>query len=87
MLMMKQIFKMIIQEIININNKTFRHTFSSNSKYIKQIETGAIYNEAYDILSRNFNYEEMIERAINNIQVIEIDMNKHYSVFEESDIL
>ena len=35
----------------------------------------------------NFNYEEMIERAINNIQIIEIDMNKHYSVFEESDIL
>ena len=34
-----------------------------------------------------FNYEEMIEEAINNVQVIEIDINKHYSVFEESDIL
>jgi thiamine biosynthesis protein ThiI len=35
----------------------------------------------------HFNYEEMIETAVNNVQVIEIDMNKHYSVFEESDIL
>ncbi len=49
---------MIIQETITINNKQLKHTYSSESKYIKQIETGAIYNEAYDVMERNFTYEE-----------------------------
>lgn len=49
---------MIIQEIVTINNRQFRHTYSSELKYIKQIETGAIYNEAYDMLQRNFTYSE-----------------------------
>ena len=49
---------MIIQEIITINNHQLRHTYSSDAKYIKQIETDVIYDEAYDILERNFNYIE-----------------------------
>lgn len=49
---------MIIQEIITLHNMQFKHTFSSDNKYIKQIETGAIYNEAYDVPQRNFNYVE-----------------------------
>ena len=34
-----------------------------------------------------FDYNTLIEEAVRNIQVIDIDINKHYSVFEESDIL
>ena len=34
-----------------------------------------------------FDYKTLIEEAVRNIQVIDIDINKHYSVFEESDIL
>ncbi len=49
---------MIIQEIVNINDLQLRHTYSSNNKYIKQTETGAIYNEAYDTMARNFHYIE-----------------------------
>ena len=49
---------MIIQEIVTLHNTQFKHTYSSELKYIKQIETGAIYNEAYDMISRNFNYIE-----------------------------
>ncbi|MBQ7880218.1 MAG: hypothetical protein IJ358_00015 [Clostridia bacterium] len=49
---------MIIQEIVTVNNRQFKHTYSSDSKYIKQVETGAIYNEAYDSLKRNFTYIE-----------------------------
>lgn len=49
---------MIIQEIVTLHNMQFRHTFSSDNKYIKQTETGAIYNEAYDVLQREFNYTE-----------------------------
>ena len=49
---------MIIQKTVIINNKKFKHTFSDQSKYIKQVETGAIYNEAYDVINRNFTYIE-----------------------------
>ena len=49
---------MLIQEIVNINNKTFKHTYSSDSKYIKQLETGVLYDHAYDLMQRNFNYIE-----------------------------
>lgn len=35
----------------------------------------------------HFDYQKMIETAINNIQVINIKLNEHYSVIEESDIL
>ena len=49
---------MIIQEIVTINNRQLRHTYSSDAKYIKQIESDVIYDEAYDMLERNFNYIE-----------------------------
>ena len=49
---------MIIQETITINNHQFKHTFSSANKYIKQLETGAMYDHAYDTLLRNFTYIE-----------------------------
>ena len=49
---------MIIQEIITVHNQQFKHTYSSDSKYIQQVETGAIYDEAYDTMKRNFSYIE-----------------------------
>lgn len=49
---------MIIQEIVTVNNQQFKHTYSSDSKFIKQLETGALYDEAYDIMYRDFNYIE-----------------------------
>ena len=49
---------MIIQEIVTLHNMQFKHTYSSDNKYIKQIETGAIYNEAYDVAERDFSYIE-----------------------------
>lgn len=52
---------MIIQEIVIINNKTLKHTYSSDKKQIKQVETDAIYDEAYDTLKRNYHYIETSE--------------------------
>jgi len=49
---------MIIQEIVIINNRKLKRTYSSDLKYIKQVETGAILDEAYDVLTRNFTYIE-----------------------------
>lgn len=50
---------MIIQEIVVVNNRQLKHTYSSENKYIRQIETGVVYNEAYDTLKSNYNYLEL----------------------------
>ena len=49
---------MLIQELVTVNNRQFTHTYSSDKKFIKQIESGALYNEAFDTLKRNFHYIE-----------------------------
>lgn len=49
---------MLIQEVITINDIQLKHTYSSSNKYIKQVETGAIYDQAYDLPSRDFTYIE-----------------------------
>lgn len=49
---------MIIQEILELNNIQLKHTFSSDHKYIKQLETGVIYDETYDLAELNYTYEE-----------------------------
>ena len=52
---------MIIQEIITVNNRQLKHTYSSENKYIKQLETGVVYNAAYDTLKQNYTYLELDE--------------------------
>lgn len=52
---------MIAQEIVTTENFTLRHTYSTEKKYIRQVETNAIYDEAYDVLERDFTYEELDE--------------------------
>ena len=49
---------MLIQEKVIIDNKTFTHTYSSDNKYIQQVETGAIYDQAFDTQKRDFHYIE-----------------------------
>ena len=52
---------MIIQETVVVNNKQLKHIYSSNKKYIMQVETNLIYDEVYDTFKRNFNYIETNE--------------------------
>lgn len=49
---------MIIQEFVTINNRKLKHTYSSDNKYIQQVETGIIYDQVYDTLKRNYTYTE-----------------------------
>lgn len=62
---------MIIQEIVIVNNKKLKHTYSSDNKYIKQLETGIIYDAVYDTLKRNYNYietdQEIVPEVENNV--------------------
>lgn len=49
---------MLQQETIKIRDKDLLHTFSDNGMRIKQVETGIVYDEAYDIIPCKYNYEE-----------------------------
>ena len=48
---------MIKTEIIELNGKQFKRTYSDAYK-IKKIGTDEVYDEAVDILSANYKYEE-----------------------------
>lgn len=61
---------MIKQEKVIINNKEFIKTYSDDNKYIKQLETGYIYDEAIDILPLRYTYEET-DKNIEDLQNIE----------------
>ena len=49
---------MIIQEIITINDKQFKHTFSDANYYIQKEGTKEVYAEAFDVLTSTFTYVE-----------------------------
>ena len=48
---------MITQEQIEINGKVFIHTYS-DMYMLKQVETGVLYEEAYDKMPCRYTYEE-----------------------------
>ena len=49
---------MIIQEIVTINDKQFKHTFSDANYYIQKEGTEEIYAEAFDTPTSTFTYVE-----------------------------
>lgn len=49
---------MIKQEEVILGGNTFLHTYSDSNFYIEQIETGSIYDEAYDVIPCRFTYRE-----------------------------
>ena len=55
---------MIKQEKTIINNKELLHTYSDNNKYILQVETSNIYDEAYDVIPCRYTYKEMEEEIV-----------------------
>lgn len=53
---------MIINEYININNKTFKKTYSDEGYKIKKVSTSEMYSEALDVYSNDFEYVETDEK-------------------------
>ena len=49
---------MITKENVEINNVCFIYTYSDSQYLIKQIETGELYGEAYDLTELPKEYEE-----------------------------
>lgn len=49
---------MIVKENVKINEVDFIYTYSDRQCLIKQVETGELYVEAYDLVERLKEYEE-----------------------------
>ena len=49
---------MITKENVKINGVDFIYTYSDSQCLIKQIETGELYGEAYDLVEMPKEYEE-----------------------------
>lgn len=55
---------MIIAEITTIGGKGFKHHYSDTGHKIRQIGTGIVYDDAMDVLSSNYAYEETDELIV-----------------------
>ena len=49
---------MIVKENVKINGFDFIYTYSDGQYIIKQVETGELYAEAYDLAEQQKEYEE-----------------------------
>lgn len=49
---------MIVKENVKINDVDFIYTYSDGQYLIKQIETGELYTDAYDLAELPKEYEE-----------------------------
>lgn len=53
---------MIAQDKVNINGVEFIYTHSTDNFMIRQIESGDLYGEAYDLTDNLKHYEETDEK-------------------------
>ena len=69
---------MILTETIELNGKQFKRTYSDTYK-IKKIGTDEVYDEAVDILSANYEYEEtdqaLSQEEANDSEILDILLN------------
>ena len=49
---------MIVKENVKINDVDFIYTYSDGQYFIKQVETGELYGEAYDLAELPKEYDE-----------------------------
>lgn len=56
---------MIINEIVELNNQEFRHTYSDENFYIRKKGTKEIYSDAYDLINKNYQYLETDDKIEN----------------------
>lgn len=54
----------IMSEKKKVGKTYFMHTFSDDNKRIKQVETGRVFDEAWDKTGAKYTYEETDEDII-----------------------
>lgn len=62
---------MIVTEMIRLNNRDFKKTYSDENFYIQKVGTEEIYSEAIDIPTANYEYietDQKIEEDSENME-------------------
>ena len=54
---------MIKQEEREFNGKMFKYTYSTDGYRLRKVGTDEIYDDVYDILESNYEYEETEEKV------------------------
>lgn len=57
---------MIVTEMIELNNRDFKKTYSDENFYIQKVGTDEIYSEAIDIPTANYEYIETDKKIEDN---------------------
>ena len=52
---------MLLQEIKTIEDKEYQYTYSDSGFFIRQVETGHLYNDAMDLIPCLYSYVETDE--------------------------
>lgn len=65
---------MIKSEIVEIDNRHFKHTYSNENYMIRKVGTDEIYTGAYDVLESSFQYVETSDK----INDEDDSLNKEY---------
>ena len=64
---------MIVTEMIKLNNRDFKKTYSDENFYIQKVGTEEIYSEAIDIPTANYEYIETDKKIEDNSENMEED--------------
>lgn len=59
---------MIVTEMIKLNNRDFKRTYSNENFYIQKVGTDEIYSEAIDIPTANYEYVETDKKIEDNTE-------------------
>ena len=62
---------MIVTEMIELNNRDFKKTYSDENFYIQKVGTEEIYSEAIDIPTANYEYVETNKKIEDNAENME----------------
>ncbi|MBR2245498.1 MAG: hypothetical protein IJ880_00470 [Bacilli bacterium] len=62
---------MIVTEMIRLNNRDFKKTYSDENFYIQKVGTEEIYSEAIDIPTANYEYVETDKKIEDNPENME----------------
>ena len=62
---------MIVTEMIELNNRDFKKTYSDENFYIQKVGTEEIYSEAIDIPTAKYEYVETNKKIEDNSENME----------------
>ena len=80
---------MINTEEISIDENTFIHTYSDKGLKIRQVNTGAVYDDAVDILNSGYTYEETdipIEEELTDTEALNVLLGREEEIEQDEGV-